>query len=374
MKLKERFRKHTGLSPFVWIVFYILPFYFIFPTSSIPQIVFGILMIILFFVFYVLSFVAKGWLVYFWTSLQIVISTIMGIFFSYIYFSLFLAFFIGNLKNRVAFWILYGILIAATVGSINVGFILNSRVFVTQLPFVILSTLAVILLPIGTYNRNKEEKLKEQLEHANKRIADLVKMEERQRISRDLHDTLGQKLSLIGMKSDLASRLITKNPAQAQIEIKDVQQTARIALKEVRELVTKMRGTRLDDEIKRIYQILKTAQIKFRLKGDTHLKNTTLIAENVVSMCLKEAVNNVVKHSQATECTITINPKEKELEVTVEDNGIGLGDRDERKVGNGIQGMRERLEFVNGTIDIESENSGTTIKIKIPKVQRKIEE
>ena len=92
----------------------------------------------------------------------------------------------------------------------------------------------MILLPVSTYNKNKEDNLQGQLEEANKRISELVKLEERQRISRDLHDTLGQKLSLIGLKSDLANKLITKDPHQARIEIKDVQMTARIALKEVR--------------------------------------------------------------------------------------------------------------------------------------------
>lgn len=113
---------------------------------------------------------------------------------------------------------------------------------ISQLPFVLISLIGVILLPVTTYNRNKREKLEVQLEDANKRISELVKLEERQRIARDLHDTLGQKLSLIGLKSDLANKLISKNPAQAQLELKDVRQTARSALKEVREMVTQMRG------------------------------------------------------------------------------------------------------------------------------------
>ena len=77
-------------------------------------------------------------------------------------------------------------------------------------------------------------------------------MEERQRIARDLHDTLGQKLSLIGLKSDLASKLVLIKPEQAQNEIKDIQQTARMALKEVREMVSDMRGAKVEEEIIRI--------------------------------------------------------------------------------------------------------------------------
>ena len=151
----------------------------------------------------------------------------------------------------------------------------------------------------------KEKQLEEQLEDANKKISELVKVEERQRIARDLHDTLGQKLSLIGLKSDLASKLVLIKPEQAQNEIKDIQQTARMALKEVRELVSEMRGTKLEEEIVRIKQILKAAEIKFELEGTPKLTNTPLLIENVLSMCLKEAVNNIVKHSHATTCQVS---------------------------------------------------------------------
>jgi two-component system sensor histidine kinase DesK len=218
---------------------------------------------------------------------------------------------------------------------------------------------------MSTYNKNKEDRLQGQLEDANKRISELVKLEERQRIARDLHDTLGQKLSLIGLKSELAGKLINKNPRQAAIEISDVHQTARTALKEVRELVTQMRGTKLEDELHRIKQILMAAQIDFELTGDPKLMNTSLIDESVISMCVKEAVTNVVKHSQADTCAMIIQPEKNEIVVTIRDNGIGLIDAAGCLRGNGIRGMKERLEFVNGSLDIVSDQ-GTTVVMKVP--------
>ncbi|RXJ00355.1 sensor histidine kinase [Anaerobacillus alkaliphilus] len=373
-KWNQKVRKNTGLSPYVWIVFYILPFYFIFQASSTPQIVSGIIMIAGFLICYVLSFTSRGWLIYLGTGIQIAISTTMSLLFGYIYFFLFLAFFIGNLKNKVAFIIFYIILLISTFGSIYYGFVtVHYRELITQLPFVVLSVIAVILLPVSTYDRNKEDELQGQLEDANKRISELVKLEERQRISRDLHDTLGQKLSLIGLKSDLASKLINKNPAQARLEIKDVQITARIALKEVRELVTQMRGTKLEDEVFRVEQILKAAGIDFNLEGSPRLTNTSLIAENVVSMCLKEAVNNVVKHSNAKMCSLIIEQLKTELLVKVKDNGVGIGNSLQNMSGNGLQGMKERLEFVNGSLEIASVQ-GTTLIIKVPNAYKQTEE
>lgn len=364
-KWHQIFYKSTGLSPYVWVVFYILPFYFIFRSSSTAEVVSGIVLILAFFGCYVLSTVSRGWLVYFWTGVQIAISIAMTLLFSYVYFSLFLAFFIGNVQNRIGFITLYTIHLVTTILTINFGFVTKNAILITQLPFVLVSLIGVILLPVTTYNRNKQEKLQGQLVDANKRISELVKLEERQRIARDLHDTLGQKLSLIGLKSDLAGKLIPIDPVQAQAEMSDVRQTARTALKEVREMVTTMRGTRLEDELFRLRQILKAAQIEFVLEGDVHAADTSLMNENVLGMCLKEAVTNVVKHSGASVCKVTIEPSRSELVVTVKDNGVGLGgDRGFRR-GNGIRGMKERLEFVNGSLDIAS-GDGTTVVMKVP--------
>ncbi|GIO98630.1 MULTISPECIES: sensor histidine kinase [Paenibacillus] len=367
-KWYQIFHKSTGLSPYVWVVFYILPFYFIFRSTSTYQVVSGTLMIVMFFAFYVLSFLAKGWLVYFWTSLQILISITMSLVFGYIYFSLFLAFFIGNIKNKAGFITLYSIHLVTTIITVNYGLLTRNPFFITQLPFMLVSVVGVILLPVTNYNRNKNDQLQGQLEDANKRISELVKLEERQRIARDLHDTLGQKLSLIGLKSDLAGKLMTQDTERAQAEINDVRQTARTALKEVREMVTRMRGTRLTDEIFRIQQILKAAQIELTFEGTLEPENLSLMNENVISMCLKEAVNNIVKHSNATACSIVIESTETDLVAKVKDNGTGFV-TDARNRGNGLRGMRERLEFVNGSMEFTS-GEGTTLILRVPNVLR----
>ncbi|MVP01901.1 sensor histidine kinase [Paenibacillus lutrae] len=360
------FQKKTGLSPYVWVVFFILPFYFIL-SSSMTEIIIGITLIIVFFVSYVLSVMTRGWQVYFWTSVQIIISIAMTVLFGYLYFSLFLAFFIGNIQNKIGFITFYTIHLVSTIVSINLGFVAKNPVFITQLPFVLISLIGVILLPVNTYNKNKQEKLEGQLQDANKRISDLVKLEERQRIARDLHDTLGQKLSLIGLKSDLANKLMSKNPNQARAEINDVRQTARSALKEVREMVTEMRGARVEDEVGRVRQILQAAEIDFHLEGDPRLTETSLITENVISMCLKEAVTNIVKHSRASSCTVEIEPSHTELIVRVRDNGVGISTPIDYSRGNGIRGMKERLEFVNGSLEVTS-SQGTNVIIKVPNV------
>ncbi len=291
----------------------------------------------------------------------------MTILFSFIYFAFYIAYYNGHIKNRIAFLTLYVIHLVATTISININFVTQEPLFLEQIPFIIIIWISVILLPFNIHNKKKQEKLEEQLEDANKRIADLVKQEERQRIARDLHDTLGQKLSLIGLKSDLARKLISKDPDQAKEELIDVQQTARTALNEVRKMVSQMRGIRLREEIILVKQILKAASIEFIGEEDIKLKNVSLFLENILSMCMKEAVTNVVKHSKATECRIRIEQSWNEVSITVRDNGVGMNPSTDVGKGSGLLGLGERLDFVNGSLEIVSEN-GTTIIMKVPTV------
>ncbi|MNW61536.1 Sensor histidine kinase DesK [compost metagenome] len=132
-------------------------------------------------------------------------------------------------------------------------------------------------------------------------------------------------------------------------------------------MVTQMRGIRLEDELIRIRQLLQAAEIEFRLEGSARLANTSLITENVLSMCLKEAVTNVVKHSGATLCQVLIEPSRTDLLIKVKDNGTGMEGINLYDKGHGLQGMRERLEFVNGSMEV-LQDQGTMLIIKVPNV------
>ncbi|SFE70065.1 sensor histidine kinase [Alteribacillus iranensis] len=361
--------KNTGLSSYIWVIFCILPFYFIFKSSSIIEILFGITMIFLFFGSYRLSFISEGWPVYIWVSIKMAINMVMTILFGYVYFALFLAFFIGKIQRKIGFWVLYAIHIVSTSLTIVVSVLRDQSLIMSQLPFIVITVLGVVMLPLSIHNRIKREVLEDKLEDANEKISQMMVMEERQRIARDLHDTLGQKLSLIGLKSDLAGKLIEKNPENAKEEIKDIHQTARTALKEVREMVSDMKGTTIKDEVIRVTQLLTAANIEVDMKGTPHLTDTPLLVENVLSMCLKEAVTNIVKHSEASKCDIYMKESEDEVIMEIKDNGKKV-DRDIVK-GNGLRGMDERLEFVNGSLTIEVTN-GMSLTIQVPKVIQQV--
>lgn len=296
-----------------------------------------------------------------------VINSVMTILFGYIYFAFFTAFFIGKIRHTVGFYIMYGLHIAITVGSIIGGFFIETELFIKEIPFIVIVVFGVILGPFYLYSANKREKLQGQLATANERISELSVYEERQRIARDLHDTLGQKLSMVGLKSDLAIRLVKKDQEAAIEELRDIRQTASIALKEVREMVSNMKAAKLQDELIQVQRILTAADIKMRIEGDSEFNHIPTIIGNTLSMCLKEAINNVVRHSDATECIVTIIQKADVIQLNILDNGIGISNMKVKPSSNGLNGMKERLEFVNGELDI-SINNGTLVKISVPNV------
>lgn len=357
--------KSPMLSIYIWIIFCIMPFFFIIQSFSIWQILLGALLIALYFICHRFSILSKSGLVYMWISFQMVLNIIMTLMFGYIYLSLFTAFFIGNIRRPVGFYIMYGLHIGFTVLSIAGGYFLSLEKFLTQTPFIIIAVLGVVLLPFTLFSKNKQDNLTGQLETARERISQLVIHEERQRIARDLHDTLGQKLSMIGLKSDLAMRLVEKNPQQAIAEIKDIRQTTSIALKEVRELVANMRAVRISEELIRVEQIMAAAEIELEFLGDVDKLKMPVLSESVVSMCLKEAVNNIVKHSRATKCQISFSQTENEFRMIVFDNGVGISNSISYVTGNGLKGMKERLEFINGSLEINSEQ-GTELIVHVP--------
>ena len=358
--------KNPTLSIYIWIIFCILPFFFIIQSFSFWQMVLGTFLILLYFLCHRFSFLSKNGLVYMWISFQMVLNIVMTLMFGYVYLSLFTAFFIGNIRKPVGFYIMYGLHIGFTILSIVGGYFIYLDMFLSQTPFIIIAVIGVVLLPFTLFSKNKQENLEGQLETARERISQLVVHEERQRIARDLHDTLGQKLSMIGLKSDLAVRLVEKNPEQAIAEIKDIRQTASIALKEVRELVANMRSVSIAEELVRVKQILDAAEIDVTITGnDVSTLNIPTLSESVIAMCLKEAVNNVVKHSKANHCLISITQSNNEVQLIVYDDGVGFN-TELRHAGNGLIGMRERLEFINGTLEINQKKVGTELIVHVP--------
>lgn len=365
------FPKNTGLSLYIWIIFCVLPFYFIFRSISLWEIVVGIVITILFFAVYWLTFNSRGALIYIGLSLEFIINIAMTVLFGYVYFALFIAFYVGNIRSKAGFISMYVIHLVLTVGAIIFAFFINYVLFLSHLPFLIMTILGVILIPLNKYNRLKQEALEVKLEDANQRIAELAIVEERHRIARDLHDTLGQKLSMIGLKGELSRKLMDTDTEKAKKELQDIQNTARHALKEVREMISDMKNVNLKEELAHVKMILETAGIRHDIQVETEFKDIPMLTESVLSMSLKEAVTNVVKHSKAKQCSVMLTETNKDIFLKISDDGRNP---QALEFGNGLQGMRERLTFVNGEFEVFHSENGFEINITVPKVLRQIEE
>ena len=366
------FPRNTGLSLYIWIIFCVLPFYFIFRSNSLGEVVFGIIVTLLFFAVFWLTFNTRGPSIYIGISLEFLINIVMTILYGYVYFAIFIAFYIGSITSRAGFISMYVIHLVSTSGAILTGFFYNYQLFLGHLPFLIMTVLAVILIPLNKRNRLRQEALEDQLEDANQKISELAVVEERHRIARDLHDTLGQKLSMIGLKSELSARLIDRDPDQAKTELGDIQSASRQALNEVREMISDMKSVNLSDEINHASTLLRAADIEPDLNVDIDIKDLQILIESVLSMCLKEAVTNIGKHSRAGTCVIHFTETDKEVLLKVSDDGANQSKTLE--YGNGLLGMRERLSFINGSINVFSSKEGFEINISVPKVLRQVEE
>jgi two-component system sensor histidine kinase DesK len=182
----------------------------------------------------------------------------------------------------------------------------------------------------------------------------LAKVAERERIARDLHDLLGHTLSVIVLKSELASRLTASDPERAAGEIRDVERISREALTQVRAAVRGYRSAGFDGELK-----VEAAGIQV----ETSVERPELSAaqETVFAMALREAVTNVVRHAQATVCRLTLRRVGSFCEMVVADNGLG-GSLNE---GSGLSGMRERVEALGGALERDGSH-GTQLRIRVP--------
>ena len=191
-----------------------------------------------------------------------------------------------------------------------------------------------------------------QLKKANEEIGHLAKIAERERIARDLHDVLGHTLSVIILKSELAGKLIDRDPQRAKAEMADVERTSREALSEVRITIRGYRGYSLEAELKQARATLETAGVTVR--SESAEVALTPVQESVVALVVREAVTNVVRHSGARNCLLRLAPLNGSCRFEIQDDGRG-GDTLE---GNGLRGMRERIEALGGTLQRETE-SGT---------------
>lgn len=189
-------------------------------------------------------------------------------------------------------------------------------------------------------------------------MAQLHKTAERERIARDLHDILGHTLSVIILKSELASRLLEHDARRARSEIEDVERISRKALSEVREAIAGYRSGDLRTELERARATLQTAGIE--VERDVEEFAMPVAHERVLALVLREAVTNVIRHAHAQRCRMSLRRSNGACRLEVRDDGRG-GIHSE---GMGMRGIRERIAALGG--EVSWSEPGTTMIVTLP--------
>jgi two-component system, NarL family, sensor histidine kinase DesK len=222
------------------------------------------------------------------------------------------------------------------------------------------SALFPVIIGAGNTFFAERNRMNRRLRKANEEIEHLAKVAERERIARDLHDVLGHTLSVITLKSELAGKLMDRDPQRAGQEILEVSEISRQALSEVRDAIRGYRAKGLAAELAQAKSTLETAGLSVQCDAATTVK-LPAIQESVLSLAVREGVTNVVRHAQARSCRLRIEQGNGSCRLEIQDDGRGSSNGE----GNGLRGMRERVEMLGGTLE-RSTTSGTTLTIILP--------
>ena len=190
-----------------------------------------------------------------------------------------------------------------------------------------------------------------ELHAARGELAHLAVVEERLRLARDLHDLLEHTLSMITLKSELAGRLVEKEPARAVQEIHEVERVARQTLREVREAVAGYRQPKLSSELDGARQLLEAAGIECSVE---HIAGDLPPATDaVLAWMVREGVTNVIRHSRARQCAIRLIRENGIVRVEVINDGDlqELAGGSQARTGSGLSGLSERVTSRGGRME-----------------------
>ncbi|GAA3537644.1 histidine kinase [Nonomuraea rosea] len=179
--------------------------------------------------------------------------------------------------------------------------------------------------------------------------AGLAVSEERLRFARDLHDLLGHSLSVITLKSELAAKLAAKDPVRAAAEMADIRALAGDSLAEVQQAVHGYQALDLDEELAGVRAALEAAGASCVI--DARADGLSPAARTLLAWAVREGVTNVLKHSTATRCAITIDGGVLEM---LNDGVLARSSAP----GNGLRGLSERLATAGGSVSAEPTPAG----------------
>ncbi|MEO1298889.1 MAG: sensor histidine kinase [Cyanobacteria bacterium J06636_16] len=214
-----------------------------------------------------------------------------------------------------------------------------------------------------------------QLQHYSTRVADLAATEERNRLARDIHDSLGHHLAAINIQLAKANAYRDHDPSRAYEAVNHAQRTVQAALKDVRESVSSLRQDSqpflfhevLDELLRR----MRHSELELTLTQTGDSSPYSKLKLMTLYRVIQEGLTNVHKHAKASQVAIALDFDPQEVTLQLTDNGLGFDvaawkSRGNEQTAHGLVGLQERLSLVGGTLDIYSQPYGTTLTIRMP--------
>lgn len=360
--------RDPGLAPYIWLIFLSF-FYFqpiLDPNTTRADWMITIAATLVFLVLYFGIF----WVKRPWNYLMLVAMVAMGLGFSHsnqgasvfiIYASMFLGWTFKNARDSLI-----------SVGVLVIVLLIDAFAFHAPLGFWGTSTIVAVGVGLSNTFFAERNRALSKLRMAHEEIEHLAKVAERERIARDLHDVLGHTLSLIIVKSTLAGKLLDKSgtqgaaafdPERARSEVADIEKVSREAMAEIRSTLRGYSTYKLCEEFQRAKSTLNSAGVS--VESEAAEVNLSAAQESVVALIMREAVTNVVRHAHARSCRLILGTNDGNCVLEVQDDGNGAFPRGFLVEGNGLRGMRERIEALGGTFRCDS-SAGTKLRFEFP--------
>ena len=223
------------------------------------------------------------------------------------------------------------------------------------------------LMTFGLIRIRIVEDLKEAQAKQNAQINLLLAENERNRIGQDLHDSLGHTFAMLSVKTDLALQLfqIQAYP-QVEKELKEIHQLSKDSMNEVRTIVENLKSRTLTSELETVKKMLEIAGIEVEIANQLDTASLTQELESTASMILLELVTNIIKHAKASKVYLKLERTEKELILTVRDDGCGFASIK----GDDLHTVRDRVLPFSGEVEVISWKQPTEVQVRLPYKER----
>ncbi|EJG83969.1 histidine kinase-, DNA gyrase B-, and HSP90-like ATPase family protein [Streptococcus pneumoniae GA52612] len=241
------------------------------------------------------------------------------------------------------------------------------RIEVEFLVYMLVILTFVDLMTLGSVRIRLVEDLKEAQVKQNTQINLLLAENERNRIGQDLHDSLGHTFAMLSVKTDLALQLFQMQAyPQVEKELREIQQISKESMREVRTIVENLKSRTLTSELETVKKMLEIAGIEVETDNQLDTASLTQELESMASMILLELVTNIIKHAKASKAYLKLERTEKELILTVSDDGCGFA----FLKGDELHTIRDRVFPFSGEVSVISQKHPTEVQVRLPYKER----